>query len=222
MICKNCNQAIDDNANFCPNCGAPQRVPAEQQLSSDMSPNLAGEASPTLEPTPASDVPPAPISGIPPTPASGIPLISGQQPASEQTSMHQVCSKNEGQASQGGYYYQQEPNDRISNAASNNAASNNAASNNAASNNAERINATPYLIFAIITAILCCLPVGIPAVMFASRINSAQRAGQMDVARIFAKKAKMFTIISVALGVVIWTFILVIFIVYSVATYYYY
>ena len=64
------------------------------------------------------------------------------------------------------------------------------------------INTTPYLVFAILTTICCCIPLGIPAIVFASKINTAQMSGRMDEARDCAKKAKIFSIIAAVVGVV--------------------
>jgi predicted small integral membrane protein len=51
-----------------------------------------------------------------------------------------------------------------------------------------------YLIPAIISA-LCCFPLGIISIIFAAQVN-----GKVDA----AKKAKLFSIIFIALGVVLW------------------
>ena len=65
------------------------------------------------------------------------------------------------------------------------------------------INSTPYLIFAIITTVLCCLPLGIPAIVYASRIDSALKLGDYYGAQDAAKKAKLFCILSAAISVVV-------------------
>ena len=55
------------------------------------------------------------------------------------------------------------------------------------------------LVLAIIS-ILCCLPLGIPAIIFATQVNSKAAAGDIAGAQESAKKAKQFAII----GIVAW------------------
>ena len=66
----------------------------------------------------------------------------------------------------------------------------------------KEINQTAYLVFAILATVLCCLPLGIPAIVFSAKINGAQLAGNYALAGEYAKKAKIFTIIAAVLGVV--------------------
>ena len=60
-----------------------------------------------------------------------------------------------------------------------------------------------YLILAIISA-LCCLPVGIVSIIFAAQVNGKVAAGDMAAALNASKKAKLFSIISIALGIALW------------------
>ena len=71
------------------------------------------------------------------------------------------------------------------------------------------INGTTYLIFAIISTILCCLPLGIVAIVYASKINSLQRNGDYAGAQNAAKKAKMFTIIGTVAALVVSIFYII-------------
>lgn len=86
------------------------------------------------------------------------------------------------------------------------------------------INQTTYLVFAILATVLCCLPLGIPAIVFSAKINGAQLAGNYELAEACAKKAKTFTIIAAVLGVVavVLYFVLIVFGVWAEAgsTYY--
>lgn len=66
----------------------------------------------------------------------------------------------------------------------------------------KRINHTTYLVFAILTTVLCCMPLGIPAIVFAAQINGAQAAGNYEQAEACAKKVKLFTILAAVLGAV--------------------
>jgi hypothetical protein len=60
-----------------------------------------------------------------------------------------------------------------------------------------------YLIPAIISA-LCCFPLGIISIIFAAQVNGKVTAGDMAGALDASKKAKLFSIIFIALGVVLW------------------
>lgn len=65
------------------------------------------------------------------------------------------------------------------------------------------ISGTPYMIFAIITTLFCCLPLGIAAIVFASKINTLQKAGDYAGAQEEAKKAKLATIIGMVFGAIV-------------------
>ncbi len=67
------------------------------------------------------------------------------------------------------------------------------------------ISGTPYIIFAIITTLFCCLPLGIAAIVFACRINPLQKAGDYEGAQDEAKKAKIATIVGMVVGAIIST-----------------
>lgn len=56
-----------------------------------------------------------------------------------------------------------------------------------------------YLIPAIIS-LFCCLPGGVVAVIFAAQVNGKVQAGDIAGAEDSAKKAKMFSFISIGLG----------------------
>jgi hypothetical protein len=60
-----------------------------------------------------------------------------------------------------------------------------------------------YLIPAIISA-LCCFPLGIISIIFAAQVNSKVTEGNIAGALDASKKAKLFSIIFIALGVVLW------------------
>jgi|ERR1043165_4294221 hypothetical protein len=60
-----------------------------------------------------------------------------------------------------------------------------------------------YLIPAIISA-LCCFPLGIISIIFAAQVNGRVAAGNISGALDASKKAKLFSIIFIALGVIGW------------------
>jgi hypothetical protein len=56
-----------------------------------------------------------------------------------------------------------------------------------------------YLVIAIIS-LFCCLPLGVVAVIFAAQVNGKVAAGDTAGALDASKKAKMFSYISIGLG----------------------
>jgi hypothetical protein len=60
-----------------------------------------------------------------------------------------------------------------------------------------------YLVWAIVVTLLCFLPTGIVAIVYASQVGSKLAAGDVAGARDSSNKAKMWTIISAVIGVVI-------------------
>lgn len=59
-----------------------------------------------------------------------------------------------------------------------------------------------YLVMAILS-IFCCTPLGIAAIIFATKVNSKWQMGDVAGAQDASKKAKLFAIIAIAIGVVI-------------------
>lgn len=65
------------------------------------------------------------------------------------------------------------------------------------------INGTTYLVFAILVTVLCCLPAGIGAIVYATKIDKAWAMGDYIGAQDAAKKSKMWSIIGAVGGVVV-------------------
>jgi hypothetical protein len=63
-----------------------------------------------------------------------------------------------------------------------------------------------YLVFAILTTVLCCLPTGIPAIVYAAQVNGKLQAGDLAGAQAASKNAKMWCWISFALGLAVVAF----------------
>src|SRR5437879_11657901 len=57
-----------------------------------------------------------------------------------------------------------------------------------------------YLVFAILTTVLCCLPTGVPAIVYAAQVNGKLQAGDTAGAQAASKNAKMWCWISFGLG----------------------
>ena len=65
------------------------------------------------------------------------------------------------------------------------------------------INYVPYLVLSIIYTVCCCLPFGIVGIVFSVKINSALNAGNYEEAAQNAKMAKIWTIVSFVVGLVV-------------------
>ncbi|GEK19208.1 CD225/dispanin family protein [Cellulomonas persica] len=59
-----------------------------------------------------------------------------------------------------------------------------------------------YLVWAILTTVLCCLPLGVPSIVFAAQVNSKWYAGDAAGAYDASRKAKQFAIWSAVAGAV--------------------
>lgn len=60
-----------------------------------------------------------------------------------------------------------------------------------------------YLVFAILTTVLCCLPAGIPAIVYAAQVNGKLQAGDLAGAQLASKNAKMWCLISLGVGLLV-------------------
>ena len=57
-----------------------------------------------------------------------------------------------------------------------------------------------YLVFAILTTVFCCLPTGIPAIVYAAQVNGKLQVGDLAGAQAASSNAKMWCWISFGLG----------------------
>jgi hypothetical protein len=57
-----------------------------------------------------------------------------------------------------------------------------------------------YLVFAILATVFCCLPAGIPAIVYAAQVNGKLQAGDLAGAQAASNNAKMWCLISLGLG----------------------
>jgi hypothetical protein len=60
-----------------------------------------------------------------------------------------------------------------------------------------------YLVFAILATVFCCLPAGIPAIVYAAQVNGKLQAGDLAGAQAASKNAKMWCLISLGLGLAV-------------------
>jgi hypothetical protein len=60
-----------------------------------------------------------------------------------------------------------------------------------------------YLVWAILSTILCCLPLGIASIVFAAQVNGKYQSGDIAGAQESSRKAKQFAIWSAVAGLVV-------------------
>lgn len=61
-----------------------------------------------------------------------------------------------------------------------------------------------YLALAIISTILCCLPLGIVSIVYATKVNSAYEDGNYDEANSASRNAKTWGLASIGVAVLGW------------------
>ena len=71
-----------------------------------------------------------------------------------------------------------------------------------------------YLIPAILSTVLCCLPLGVVSIIFATQVNSKVASGDIAGAMEASKKAKMFMFLSIGLGVLFYGALIIIWIIF--------
>jgi hypothetical protein len=64
-----------------------------------------------------------------------------------------------------------------------------------------------WLIPSILSIIFCAWPLGIPALIFAIKANGSKKRGDLAAAAQQAKTARLFVILSVVLGIVVWIYL---------------
>lgn len=57
-----------------------------------------------------------------------------------------------------------------------------------------------HLVFAILATVFCCLPAGIPAIIYAAQVNGKLQAGDYGGAQLASNNAKMWCWVSLGLG----------------------
>ena len=60
-----------------------------------------------------------------------------------------------------------------------------------------------FLVWSILSTILCCLPLGIVAIVYSSKVDTLYSAGQYAEAEDAAKKAKTCTLIGAGVGLLV-------------------
>ena len=71
-------------------------------------------------------------------------------------------------------------------------------------------NVPNYLVPAIVSTVLCCVPVGVVSIIFAAQVNGKVAAGDIAGAINASKKAKMFMFVAIGLGLLVWLSVIII------------
>jgi hypothetical protein len=64
-----------------------------------------------------------------------------------------------------------------------------------------------WIVPSILAIIFCAWPLAIPGLIFAVKANSAQKQGNVAEANRQAGRARLFVLLSVALGVIVWAYL---------------
>lgn len=73
-----------------------------------------------------------------------------------------------------------------------------------------------YLVWAILSTIFCCWPFGIPAIINATKVDSAFNRGDYAGAKEYSRKAKKWTITSAIIAGVFWLVYIILMVVYVI------
>jgi len=76
-----------------------------------------------------------------------------------------------------------------------------------------------YLVWAILSTLFCCLPLGIVSIVFAAQVNSKHAAGDVAGALEASRKAKSFAFWSAGIGVAVLAIYIVVIVVVSAGSF---
>ena len=238
MRCMNCYQEIPDSCKFCPNCGAKQPVQKMEpvsQVKEETTDNITEDTAEVQQPTEKvqseEDVLPEekvqPEEDVQPTePTQSADVASSyQNDPYKSVNQEQNTSYGEpnnyeygqGYGQQNQNYTQQGPNYGQQNQGY-------YQQNNFNGMPQKPVNWVPYLILSIISTLCCCLPFGVVGIVFSAKINSAMLAGNLEEAQNNAKMARIWIIVSFAIGLLTWLIYMVLIVTGAVSgsAYYYY
>lgn len=63
-----------------------------------------------------------------------------------------------------------------------------------------------YIAWSVIATVICCIPLGIPAIVYSSMVKSAYYKGDIAKARRYSNLAQWFIILAITFGAVSWPF----------------
>lgn len=250
MRCMNCYQEIPDSCKFCPNCGAKQPVQKMEpvsQVKEETTDNITEDTAEVQQPTEKvqseEDVLPAekvqPEENV--QPAEKVQPEENVQPAESTQSVDAADSyqsdpyksvnqeQNTSYGEPNNYEYGQgydQQNQNYTQQDLNYGQQNQGyyQQNNFNGMPQKAVNWVPYLILSIISTLCCCLPFGVVGIVFSAKINSAMLAGNLEEAQNNAKMARIWIIVSFAIGLLTWLIYMVLIVTGAVSgsAYYYY
>ena len=247
MRCMNCYQEIPDSCKFCPNCGAKQPVQKMEpvsQVKEETTDNITEDTAEVQVQQPAEkvqseeDVLPEekvqPEEDVQPTEPTQPADVAGSYQNDPYKSVNQEQNTSygepnnyeygQGDGQQNQNYNQQ--NQNYTQQAPNYGQQNQGyyQQNNFNGMPQEPVNWVPYLILSIISTLCCCLPFGVVGIVFSAKINSAMLAGNLEEAQNNAKMARIWIIVSFAIGLLTWLIYMVLIVTGAVSgsAYYYY
>lgn len=232
MKCMNCYQEISDSCKFCPNCGAKQPVQKMEpvsQVKEETIDNITEDTAEVQQPTEKvqSEEEVQPEEKVQPTEPTQPEDVEGsyqndpyKSVTQEQNTFYGESNNYEygqGYGQQNQNYTQQGPNYGQQNQGY-------YQQNNFNGMPQKPVNWVPYLILSIISTLCCCLPFGVVGIVFSAKINSAMLAGNLEEAQNNAKMARIWIIVSFAIGLLTWLIYMVLIVTGAVSgsAYYYY
>lgn len=234
MRCMNCYQEIPDSCKFCPNCGAKQPVQKMEpvsQVKEETTDNITEDTAEVQQPTEKvqseEDVLPEekvqPEEDVQPTEPTQSADVAGSYQNDPYKSVNQEQNTSYGEPNN--YEYGQQ-NQNYEQQNQNYTQQNQGyyQQNNFNGMPQEPVNWVPYLILSIISTLCCCLPFGVVGIVFSAKINSAMLAGNLEEAQNNAKMARIWIIVSFAIGLLTWLIYMVLIVTGAVSgsAYYYY
>lgn len=231
MRCMNCYQEIPDSCKFCPNCGAKQPVQKMEpvsQVKEETTDNITEDTAEVQQPTEkvqseeevlsAEKV--QPEEDVQPTEPTQPEDVEGSYQNDPYKSVNQEQNTSYGEPNNYEYgqgYGQQNQNYNQQNQGY-------YQQNNFNGMPQKSVNWVPYLILSIISTLCCCLPFGVVGIVFSAKINSAMLAGNLEEAQNNAKMARIWIIVSFAIGLLTWLIYMVLIVTGAVSgsAYYYY
>lgn len=234
MRCMNCYQEIPDSCKFCPNCGAKQPVQKMEpvsQVKEETTDNITEDTAEVQQPTEKvqseEDVLPEekvqPEEDVQPTEPTQPEDVEGSYQNDPYKSVNQEQNTSYGEPNN--YEYGQQ-NQNYEQQNQNYTQQNQGyyQQNNFNGMPQKPVNWVPYLILSIISTLCCCLPFGVVGIVFSAKINSAMLAGNLEEAQNKAKMARIWIIVSFAIGLLTWLIYMVLIVTGAVSgsAYYYY
>ena len=241
MKCMNCYQEISDSCKFCPNCGAKQPVQKMEpvsQVKEETIDNITEDTAEVQQPTEKvqseEDVQPEekvqPEEDVQPTEPTQPEDVEGSYQKDPYKSVNQEQNTSYGEPNNYEYGQQnqnyEQQNQNYTQQAPNYGQQNQGyyQQNNFNGMPQKPVNWVPYLILSIISTLCCCLPFGVVGIVFSAKINSAMLAGNLEEAQNNAKMARIWIIVSFAIGLLTWLIYMVLIVTGAVSgsAYYYY